>query len=333
VGWPRSLYWRIATGIVALIAIVLFVQAAALLWLVRRGDPGAERLSMMTRAMGRELGEALTADPNLDVAGFLRDRSPTAPFFTARTNGRVDGVHPSDSLAGSVLEDVRNLPVAPVTWAVSEYHAAPIVVNGKFDGVVALVPRTPFQRYGPGVGAVVISVMLLGTVLATALIVGPVRQRLHDLTRVARQLGAGDFTARAKQDGADEVTELAAAFNLTADELGARTTRLEASDAARRQLLADVSHELMTPVTTIRGYLETLAMPEVQLDLATRTRYVAVARRETGRLERLIGDLLSTWRGSRPAVSSWRSPTCPSATSSREWSGAMRTSAAHATSS
>jgi signal transduction histidine kinase len=162
--------------------------------------------------------------------------------------------------------------------------------------VVALVPRTPFQRYAPGVAAVVISVMLLGTILATALIVGPVRQRLHDLTRVARQLGAGDFSARAKQDGADEVTELAAAFNLTADELGARTARLEASDAARRQLLADVSHELMTPVTTIRGYLETLAMPEVQLDLPTRTRYVAVARRETGRLERLIGDLLDMAR-------------------------------------
>jgi two-component system sensor histidine kinase ResE len=52
----------------------------------------------------------------------------------------------------------------------------------------------------------------------------------------------------------------------------------------------------MTPVTTIRGYLETLAMPEVQLDLATRTRYVAVARRETGRLERLIGDLLDMAR-------------------------------------
>ena len=105
-----------------------------------------------------------------------------------------------------------------------------------------------------------------------------------------------EFLARAKQDGADEVTELAAAFNLTADELGARTTKLEASDAARRQLLADVSHELMTPVTTIRGYLETLAMPEVQLDLPTRTRYVAVARRETGRLERLIGDLLDMAR-------------------------------------
>ena len=70
----------------------------------------------------------------------------------------------------------------------------------------------------------------------------------------------------------------------------------EASNAARRQLLADVSHELMKPVTNIRGYIESLAMPEVQLDAQTRARHVAIARRETHRLERLIGDLLDTVR-------------------------------------
>ncbi len=64
----------------------------------------------------------------------------------------------------------------------------------------------------------------------------------------------------------------------------------------RRQLLADVSHELMTPLTAIRGYLETLSMPGVVRDEATRERYVRIVTEETLRLEAIIGDLLDLAR-------------------------------------
>jgi signal transduction histidine kinase len=81
-----------------------------------------------------------------------------------------------------------------------------------------------------------------------------------------------------------------------ADDLTARTRALESADRARRQLLADVSHELLTPITAMRGYLETLAMPEVQLDAATRERYLSIVNDETHRLEHIVGDLLDLAR-------------------------------------
>ena len=81
-----------------------------------------------------------------------------------------------------------------------------------------------------------------------------------------------------------------------ARDLSARAEALAQSDRVRRQLLADVSHELTTPVTAMRGYLETLAMPELTLDDATRTRYLKIIGDETARLERLIGDLLELAR-------------------------------------
>ena len=81
-----------------------------------------------------------------------------------------------------------------------------------------------------------------------------------------------------------------------ADDLAARADALAASDRARRQLLADVSHELTTPVTAMRGYLETLTMPELELDEATRARYLGIIGDETARLERIIGDLLDLAR-------------------------------------
>jgi signal transduction histidine kinase len=81
-----------------------------------------------------------------------------------------------------------------------------------------------------------------------------------------------------------------------AEELADRASALAVSDTARRQLLADVSHELMTPLTAMRGYVETLQMSELQLDPDTRARYLHIVTEETHRLERIIGDLLDLAR-------------------------------------
>jgi signal transduction histidine kinase len=81
-----------------------------------------------------------------------------------------------------------------------------------------------------------------------------------------------------------------------ADDLASRADALAAADRARRQLLADVSHELNTPVTAMRGYLETVRMPELKLDEPTRARYLTIISDETARLEGIIGDLLDLAR-------------------------------------
>ena len=85
-------------------------------------------------------------------------------------------------------------------------------------------------------------------------------------------------------------------FPLVPDDLVRRAEALAASDRARRQLLADVSHELTTPITAMRGYLETLAMPELALSETTRARYLGVVADESARLEHIIGDLLDLAR-------------------------------------
>jgi signal transduction histidine kinase len=109
-------------------------------------------------------------------------------------------------------------------------------------------------------------------------------------------LGEGRTDVRAAETGGDEVTSLARTFNRMADDLSAREAALIASDQARRQLLADVSHELMTPLAAIRGYTETLAMPDLKLDSDTRLRYLNIVGHETEKLEALIGDLLDLAR-------------------------------------
>lgn len=176
----------------------------------------------------------------------------------------------------------------------------PIVANNAFVGLVVVPPQLPFSflvtRYAPTLVTVAGVTLVVGAALAAFVIFGPARRRLKDVEDAARRLGGGDLSARAPVAGNDEVAAVASAFNAMADDLTARTEALVAADAARRQLLADVSHELNTPVTAMRGYLETLSMPELGLDEGTRSRYLQIVGDETARLERLIGDLLDLAR-------------------------------------
>jgi two-component system, OmpR family, sensor kinase len=177
---------------------------------------------------------------------------------------------------------------------------SPIIVDGRLAGVVVVPPQAPFGfllgRYGPMLALIAGGVLVLGAVLTSFMIFGPARRRLRQLEQAAFRFGAGDLTARAPDRGGDEIAAVANAFNTMADDLATRANALAASDRIRRQLLADVSHELTTPVTAMRGYIETLTMADVKLDEETRARYLGIIGDETHRLERLIGDLLDLAR-------------------------------------
>ena len=74
---------------------------------------------------------------------------------------------------------------------------------------------------------------------------------VESLSRAARDLARGDFSHRVQVRSRDEVGELARTFNTMAAELAA-------TEEMRRHLVADVAHELRTPLSNIRGYLEAI---------------------------------------------------------------------------
>jgi two-component system sensor histidine kinase BaeS len=148
------------------------------------------------------------------------------------------------------------------------------------------------RELGPTLTWSGLALLTVGSLIVALVVFRPARRRLQSLENAARALGEGRHDVRADERGGDEVSALAHTFNQMAAELDRRTQALAASDRARRQLLADVSHELMTPLTAIRGYTETLAMPDLAMDGATRARYFDIVDQETYKLEAIIGDLL-----------------------------------------
>ena len=351
--WYRSLYWRIALGLVAFLALMLAAEAGLFLWLTDTiaGSFPARSPRRLAQLVASDVGRALDANRNLDLEPYLHEQYSDAlqTFVIIMDDGRTLSNHddvppalveavreeleyleslgprrfarrwgplepgnsggPPPSPSPDVIPDRPRPPAdtgsfgsdVPIRPRRGGREFAPILVAGTTVGRVVVLPGGPpfsrvLKRLGPRMIPVAGGVLIVGTALIAFIVFGPARRRLKDVQSATERLGAGDLTARAPEHGGDEVTTLARAFNKMAEELSSRARALEASDTARRQLLADVSHELMTPLTAMRGYIETLSMSELELDAKTRERYLAIVTEETHRLERIIGDLLDLAR-------------------------------------
>jgi two-component system sensor histidine kinase BaeS len=316
----------VALGLFAFLALMLAAQSALFVWVVDQtaGSIPARSPRRLAVIVASDVAAAIAADPNLNLALYVREQYQHVfqPFVVVMRDGRTvsnRGDVPSELREAVEVEaaridvppgrpggggpDGRRLPNATGSVPLPpdrSWESAPILVAGTPIGRVAVFAGPPLSRIarelGPRMAVVAVSVLAVGMALIALFVFGPTRRRLKDVQTATERLGAGDLTARAREDGGDEVASVARSFNRMADELGNRARALEASDRARRQLLADVSHELMTPLTAIRGYIETLKMNELELDAATRTRYLAIVEEETHRLERIIGDLLDLAR-------------------------------------
>ena len=321
--WYRSLYWRVALGLFAFFALMLAAQSALFVWMIDQtaGSIPARSPRRLAVIVASDVAAALEADPALDLQRYVRDQYAHVfqPFAVVLRDGRIasNRAELPDELKDAVAFESARADVTPrdgrgggpegrrgppaTTGSVQlpperPWESAPMFIAGQAVGRVAVLAGPPISRIarelGPTMAAVAISVLAVGMVLIALFVFGPARRRLKNVQQATGRLGAGDLTARAPEDGGDEVTAVARSFNRMADELATRAQALEASDRARRQLLADVSHELMTPLTAMRGYVETLTMRDVPLDAATRDRYLHIIDEETHRLERIVGDLL-----------------------------------------
>lgn len=89
----------------------------------------------------------------------------------------------------------------------------------------------------------------------------------------------------------DEIDELTTAYDAMAQQLQAQCQSLAEQDRIRRELVANISHDLRTPLTTLQGYLETLLMKRGNLDKAAEYRYLAIAHKHSVRLRLLVSKL------------------------------------------
>ncbi|MGH2627546.1 MAG: ATP-binding protein [Anaerolineales bacterium] len=127
-------------------------------------------------------------------------------------------------------------------------------------------------------------------------VTGPLRRA----ARAAEAVAGGDFSARLAPEGPQEVRRLAATFNVMVE-------RVEASAQAQRDFVANVSHELKTPLTSIQGFAQAILEGAVR-DAEGLRRAARVIHEESDRLRRLVEDLLDLARLDARQVSFVRAP-------------------------
>ena len=125
-------------------------------------------------------------------------------------------------------------------------------------------------------GLAAIAIALVLTLGLSQRILSPVRT----LTQAAKRLGQGDFSQRVQAYDKSEMGELAQTFNSMA-------SQLERTKQLRQNLTADVAHELRTPLSNVRGYLEAIRDGVIKPDAAT----IQSLNEETALLSRLLDDL------------------------------------------
>jgi two-component system sensor histidine kinase BaeS len=230
---------------------------------------------------GDDLAPALLGGPNL-VESFTLPPPLDAHLDALDTDRLLSGQAVSGSI-GSTVFVARPIP----SLAVRRFPRAQ-------QSVLVLTKHVDTNVVGDA-GPTFLAAALGALALAVAIAFWLARRLtrpIQEIETAARRLAEGDLTARVavRDDTDDELASLATTLNRMADEL-------EQARGAERAFLLSISHDLRTPLTSIRGYAEALADGTLDnADPDARARAASVIMAEGRRLERLVRDLLDLSR-------------------------------------
>ena len=321
--WLRALHVRLTLVFLA----ILLALGAFCLWLAESSarTHSLEHTQRLNRSVARYMvetgafadAEGLRGEALAELAPHVMTINPSAAVYLLDTAGEI--VAQPDVLNSIAprrvdLGPVRHLLAGDVTYPLlgddpldgdesKPFSAWPVSVAGVLHGYVYVVlagtPHTSWRDALDDSRATRDLAMMLSGALALAGLTGALvfftlTRRLRELTAsVERQpLVAGPHRARRH----DELDELAHAYGSLTARLQSQYAKLERSDSDRRRLIASVSHDLRTPLTTLKGYLETLQLGEGRLGAAERERYLAIAHRHACKLGSRVDELFELSR-------------------------------------
>jgi signal transduction histidine kinase len=190
------------------------------------------------------------------------------------------------------------------------FNAAPLQVGGRDVGYVYVVllgeahdvlaehvAEDRALRTILSVTALVAALGLVAGVAAFHWITQPLRRLTAEVRRFETGGPAHVVAAQVESgDGGDEIATLREAFAQMTQRITEQWSALASQDARRRELVANISHDLRTPLTSLHGYLETLRVKADTLSEADRRRYLDVALGQSEKVGRLAQELFELAR-------------------------------------
>ena len=228
---------------------------------------------------GMDIAAGTKPDRTLAAAGRREERPPLfwQPIAEETPSETADGL--SSSSTRTVTVPIRN----------GEQILGYVALSNGIDFAAESLPtiRRALATAGLGVGLLAVFVgLFVGQGLTSP---------LAALGAAARRMSSGDLSARAPVSGTDEIGELAAQFNQMAERLQVSFDQLAAERDALRHFIADASHELRTPITALKTFVELLQGPAAR-DQEAQTEFLAESQIQLDRLTWITENLLDLSR-------------------------------------
>ncbi len=148
-----------------------------------------------------------------------------------------------------------------------------------------------FGNYIMQVGSRTMVLTLFITLIVGLIIIRIITNNYSKIISVMQKFKQGDLSARVIVQSTGDEKQLADMFNEMADILTGNIEKLKQVENLRRELIANVSHDLRTPIAIIRGYVETLQIKEETITPEERKRYINTVRESAEKLEKLVNEL------------------------------------------
>ena len=297
----RSIFGRLFISYIIVILLTTVTLGALMSYLVREHVTETKRVEMLAKSqavatvVGRALNNGRLPD-RLEVMGDLLG----AQIWVVDQQGRVLAGDPPPRWGRPLPESSPRIDAlfagTPQSWVRSGRRqtdpsiivAVPIPAATPTPAAVFLY--TPIIGVNQAIGAIdrlLLLSLLVGTLAATILgffVSRGLTRPIADISRAAGRFAVGDYGSRTSAAGSDEIGGLGRTFNTMADSLA----KVEQN---RREFLANVSHELKTPVASIQALAEAVA-DGIATGPEQQRRYLDTIVAESRHIDRLIRDLL-----------------------------------------
>ena len=180
------------------------------------------------------------------------------------------------------------------------FSAAKVFEEGRLKGYIYVIlggeelenaSQMVFGSYILRLGVRSMTIALIAAVLAGFLAIRYLTRNIRQIINVVREFQRGNLKARIKGQRKGELSEFSNAFNEMADTIVANIDQVKKADSLRRELIANVSHDLRTPISIVRGYVETALIREDKLSTEERRKYLETILSSTDRLLKLVEEL------------------------------------------
>lgn len=324
----------LAQRLSAVFAVLLLACSGVSFWI--QMEAGRRHEQEVVQRLSRDLAAHIAGTAQLmDASGWRPDAvrdlfeklmavNPSVEVYLLSSDGRIVGHAAPEGrlqrdrvdlaplrrlLAGARLPVVGDDPRSSGTRKV--FSVAPVQVGGENAGYLYVVlqgeAHDALVAASSADTALRTTLWAMATVALLGLVMGLVAFRLitrplRELTQTVRNFDANGEVAASlhaepnSKARADEIAILRSAFAQMGQRISEQWRELTRQDQQRRDLVANISHDLRTPLTSLHGYLETLRLKDESLDPVERRRYLDIALGQSRKVGRLAQELFELAR-------------------------------------